>query len=413
MHSIQWSHLGIRNIESTPALQMHGNHNAPNDLQFWMQRPWWRPPPKDLTKWDLPRSFGDPQPKGVIGEPKQQNIEVGLGWVSQMDCPMDETGDFTPLAMIGKSHVSFSSLYEMKDHDKVTKITSYHQATILWRQQQWFRCVLSVVYDFLGAEVNSNLTLYFGWLRYVWWMVSGDRIMLLGQSPIGRFKPYVGCPNGRGSRVWRGSFTTQLGASNAWNLRLWTKKNMNRFSDSVFFRKAERQDSAYPCTGLEGILCKIFILVEDSWQLENVCFVQHVMFWEPFQLRPADFGMLSGGFYWWQRQRAGLFFSGDIQDDIRVTGCRAIQLFKREGWTNSPTSRKTWPRCKCHSIFQQELQASISSSLQPFLQFQWHWWHFMVPSRLLVRPSAEWQKCQDFLPRHCVGTLGSVCETSV
>lgn len=85
----------------------------------------------------------------------------------------------------------------------MTKITSYHQATILWRQQQWFPCVLSVVYDFLGAEVNSNLTLYFGWLRYVWWMVSGDRIMLLGQSPIGRFKPYVGCPNGRGSRVWR------------------------------------------------------------------------------------------------------------------------------------------------------------------------------------------------------------------
>lgn len=109
----------------------------------------------------------------------------------------------------------------------------------------------------------------------------------------------------------------------------------------------------------------------------------------------------------------GSFFSGDIQDAIRVTGCRAIQLFKREGWTNSLTSRKTWPRCKCHSIFQQELQASISSSLQPFLQFQWHWWHFMVPSRLLVRPSAEWQKCQDFLPRHCVGTLGSVCETSV
>lgn len=62
-----------------------------------------------------------------------------------------------------------------------------------------FLCVLSVVYDFLGAEVNSNLTLYFGWLRYVWWMVSGDRIMLLGQSPIGRFKPYVGCPNGRGA----------------------------------------------------------------------------------------------------------------------------------------------------------------------------------------------------------------------
>ena len=43
-----------------------------------------------------------------------------------MDCPMDETGDFTPLAMIGKSHVSFSSLSEMKDHDKDHKLPPSH-----------------------------------------------------------------------------------------------------------------------------------------------------------------------------------------------------------------------------------------------------------------------------------------------
>ena len=251
-------------------------------------------------------------------------------------------GIWRPWLWLGRVKYRFHHWMKWRN---MTRITSYHQATIFWRQHQRL-CVLSVVYDFLGPEANSNLTLYFGWLRYLWWMVSGDRIVPLGQSPIGRFKPYVGCPNGRGGTVWNGivwrasrlvkhfdgaTLRLSLEPATCGIFVQYFEKRYWIVFQRVFLSKQQRDKTlAIHVLDLKNY-AKFSFFVEDSWQ--------------PFQPRPADFGMLSGGFYWWQRQRG-------------------IQLFKRrrmDKFTNG--SWKTWwPRCKCNSIFQPEF-ASLNQKL--------------------------------------------------
>ncbi len=79
-----------------------------------------------------------------------------------MDCPMDETGDLTPLTMIGKSQVSFSSLNEMKEYDKDHKLPPSHDI-LMPTSTISFACFQLFMTFLVLKRIQTSLCILDGW----------------------------------------------------------------------------------------------------------------------------------------------------------------------------------------------------------------------------------------------------------